>query len=205
MLVSFTAKHLWRRRCTELPFRHAMTRGFAQAASVPRAIKTRAVPRLLAAENVDLASLSAPAIWPGTRQQGRGAELMRALRKGEDSLVEVELGRYDSPGDFDRVTMRLGQYLDWLDQLCSPGNAQANKIDGKQLYLAQWRGSDEVSSASVLCSAVSLRRHLLSQVDPLRAVTSPPSVLQPFLHGNLLDLYQTSFFIGANETVCIHQ
>ena len=157
MLVKvIIAKLLWRHRSSESSFHRAVTRGYSRttAGSVLREIKTQVVPRLDATQTtagVDLASLSTPVIWSGTRQQARAVELMNALRQGEDNLIEVELGRYDHPGAFDRVTMRLGQYLDWLDVLSSPDGAGRNKIDGRQVYLAQWRGADEVSSAIVFC------------------------------------------------------
>lgn len=74
-------------------------------------------------------------------------ELIDTLRYGEDRLVEIELGRYDHAEQraFDRISMRLGQYLDWLDH----AERSDGSIDGKQVYLAQWRGRDDVSNSSV--------------------------------------------------------
>lgn len=74
----------------------------------------------------------------------RARDLMHALRHGEDKLVEVELGRYDDTA-FDRIPMRLGQYLDWLEST----NRRDGKIGSQQVYLAQWRGNDEVGRALV--------------------------------------------------------
>ena len=72
--------------------------------------------------------------------KSRAQQLMETLRQGQDSLVDVELGRYDdSSGAFNRVTMRLQQYLDWLER----SHENGGKIGEQQVYLAQWRAKDE--------------------------------------------------------------
>ncbi|KAF9811505.1 hypothetical protein IEO21_06556 [Rhodonia placenta] len=113
------------------------------------------------------------------REPVRARELVSALRKGEDRLVDIELGRYDNaaPGAFERVPMRLGQYLDWLEDDTRSGGT----IGGQQLYLAQWRGKDEI----------------LEIADVVR----PPSLLSPLLSSGAVDLYQSSFFVGPNNAV----
>lgn len=128
---------------------------------------------------------------------------MSALRKGENRLIEVELGRYDQPAEgFDRVTMRLGQYLDWLNLQRTPGGAESNRIDGKQLYLAQWRGADEVRSAPCMTPLdVELTDIGIRQVKSVQEVAMPPPAIRSLLEDEHLDLYQTSFFIGPHEAV----
>ncbi|TCD69594.1 hypothetical protein EIP91_007016 [Steccherinum ochraceum] len=183
-MLANIAKTLGRARHSDLLFSHAVLRR-TYSKPVPREIKTRPVPRLADTHDIDLASLSTPAILGGVMKSrpagAAAADLMKALREGEERLVDVELGRYDSPESFDRVTMRLGQYLDWLDMLGSPDSIGKNKVDGRQLYLAQWRGADEIQSLS--------------------AVIAPHPVLHKLLDKNRIDVYQTSFFIGPNEAV----
>lgn len=70
-------------------------------------------------------------------------ELLSRLRDAEDRIIEVEMGCYDEvvAGSFEKISMRLGHYLDWLESDESIGG----KVSGRQLYLAQWRASDDVS------------------------------------------------------------
>lgn len=75
----------------------------------------------------------------------RAAQLMHALREEENRLVEVEVGTYDDR-EFATVSMRLGQYLDWLEE----GNGT---VGGSQLYLAQWRAEQDVGARSVCLSS----------------------------------------------------
>ncbi len=67
---------------------------------------------------------------------------MNALREGGERIVDVEVGRYDdpNPGAFEHASMPLRYYLDWLGDPSS----STRQIDGKQVYLAQWRARDEV-------------------------------------------------------------
>ncbi|THH31665.1 hypothetical protein EUX98_g2560 [Antrodiella citrinella] len=183
MLVTIAKLRRSRHHSALIPTAHAVVRKYSHAGAAPREIKIRAVPRLPPPQNTDLASLSTPVIWGTAPQRGRAAALMAALRHGADRLVEVELGRYDDPSSagFDRVTMSLGQYLDWLGLLSSPGNAGRNQIDEKQVYLAQWRGADEVQS--------------------VLGVVKPPPALWSLMNKDNVDLYQTSFFIGPHEAV----
>lgn len=53
-------------------------------------------------------------------------------------VVDLELGRYDHPG-FEQVQLPLRAYLQWL----ANGN-ESGKMKGKTVYLAQWRGLEEV-------------------------------------------------------------
>lgn len=67
--------------------------------------------------------------------------LMELLQSDPDAqlcIVELEVGRYDE--DVQKVQLPLLQYLDWLQDSASHGG----KMDGKQVYLAQWRGIDDV-------------------------------------------------------------
>lgn len=77
-------------------------------------------------------------------------QLLSALRKGQDRVVEVELGRYDdiTPDGFHQVSMRLGQYLDWLQSERTSG-----RVGGKQIYLAQWIGHGEVCKTAAAVDA----------------------------------------------------
>lgn len=56
-------------------------------------------------------------------------------------VVDLELGRYDQPG-FEQVQLPLRAYLEWL-----AGGNESGKMNGKQVYLAQWRGLEEVGAA----------------------------------------------------------
>lgn len=55
-------------------------------------------------------------------------DLFKLLRSVKDRFVEVELGRYDQ--QFEKVSIPLSAYLDWLED----GNST---VQGKQMYLAQ--------------------------------------------------------------------
>ncbi|GBE84356.1 hypothetical protein SCP_0603350 [Sparassis crispa] len=116
---------------------------------------------------------------PSESNSSRSAGLLRALRNGDDRLVDVELGRYDdtAPGAFDRMPMRLGQYLDWLES----NGGSGGKVGGQQVYLAQWRGTDEIPA--------------------VKQLVRPPPILEPLLSGNHADLYQTSFFVGPTGAI----
>lgn len=102
--------------------------------------------------------------------------LLCNLREAEDRIIDVELGRYDdiAAGSFEQVSLRLGQYLDWIESDQSSGG----KVAGRQLYLAQWRASDDIPA--------------------LAQRIQPPPLLGPLLKDGSVeaDLYQTSFFIG---------
>ncbi|KAI0682252.1 Clavaminate synthase-like protein [Earliella scabrosa] len=111
--------------------------------------------------------------------------LLRTLRVAGDRLVEVEAGRYDRtlagpPGADARFEVPLGVYLNWLT-----GETRDTSVgggaEGAQLYLAQWRARDEVPG--------------------LAEVIRPPSMLEPLLRSGVVDLYQSSFFIGPSAAV----
>ncbi|PCH37078.1 Clavaminate synthase-like protein [Wolfiporia cocos MD-104 SS10] len=114
-----------------------------------------------------------------TPQRSRAEELIQNMRQSEDRLVEIELGRYDraASGTFDRVPVCLGQYLDWLES----AERSDGLIAGQQVYLAQWRGSDEVPA--------------------LASIVTPPPLLNDLLETRCVDLYQRSFFIGPTSAV----
>ena len=91
---------------------------------------------------------STPLVFPASSHaDGRAQDLVRALRHRGETMVEVELGRYDDPAPdaFHHVPMRLGQYVDWLEDRSRAGGT----VGGRQLYLAQWRAADEVSCAYI--------------------------------------------------------
>ncbi|KZT71073.1 Clavaminate synthase-like protein [Daedalea quercina L-15889] len=75
--------------------------------------------------------------------------------------------------------MLLGQYLDWIESEQLSGS----KVAGRQLYLAQWRASDDIPA--------------------LAELVQPPPLLAPLLRNDpvTVDLYQTSFFIGPAGAV----
>lgn len=52
-------------------------------------------------------------------------------------VVELEVGRYDQ--DVEKVQLPLVAYLEWLKD-----GREGGKMNGKQVYLAQWRGLEEV-------------------------------------------------------------
>lgn len=92
---------------------------------------------------VPLLFRSSPGL-PST-QPSRAKQLVSALKENGNTLVEVEHGRYDQvasgSGSFDRVEMPLGYYIDWLEN----NESVRGLVDGKQLYLAQWRLGDNVT------------------------------------------------------------
>lgn len=92
---------------------------------------------------VPLLFRSSPGL-PST-QPSRAKQLVSALKENGNTLVEVEHGRYDQvasgSGSFDRVEMPLGYYIDWLEN----NESAEGLVDGKQLYLAQWRLGDNVT------------------------------------------------------------
>ncbi|CAL1710851.1 unnamed protein product [Somion occarium] len=114
-----------------------------------------------------------------TNTTSRASELLKNLRQGADRIVDVEYGRYDhaASGVFDRVPMRLQDYLDWLED----NTRESGSISGRQIYLAQWRAGDEI--------------------EAIRDTLKPPPMLTPLLKENLADMYQTSFFIGPTGAV----
>ena len=65
-------------------------------------------------------------------------ELLQSDPDAQRCIVELEVGRYDQ--DVEKVNLPLIQYLDWLQDSPSHGG----KMNGKQVYLAQWRGIDDV-------------------------------------------------------------
>ncbi|EMD36308.1 hypothetical protein CERSUDRAFT_95643 [Gelatoporia subvermispora B] len=116
---------------------------------------------------------------PNQAASMRGLELLQALRSASDRLIELELGRYDvrGPGAFDRIEIPLGHYVEWLER------SKSGCIEGKQVYLAQWRGADEIPE--------------------LRRLVRPPHVLEKLIEAGEVDLYQTSFFIGPAGAVSV--
>ncbi|KAI0696613.1 hypothetical protein BC835DRAFT_854813 [Cytidiella melzeri] len=108
----------------------------------------------------------------------RASELLSALSQGEDRIVEVEVGRYDStrPDGFHQVPMRLRKYLDWLQSDRADG-----RIGGQQVYLAQWSGHDEIKA--------------------VRDTALPPSVLSGLITEEKVDLYQSALFLGPTGAV----
>ena len=67
---------------------------------------------------------------------------MAALRNQGERVVEVELGTYDDirSSNFDKIAMPLGRYLDWLEETAE------GTVGGRQLYLAQWVGREQVNA-----------------------------------------------------------
>lgn len=59
-------------------------------------------------------------------------------READNCVVDLELGRYDQPG-FEQVQLPLRSYLKWLMD-----GQENGKMNGKQVYLAQWRGLEAV-------------------------------------------------------------
>ena len=57
----------------------------------------------------------------------------------EHCVVDLEVGRYDQDG-FEKVQLPLTAYLSWLRD-----GKEGGQMQGKQVYLAQWRGLDDVS------------------------------------------------------------
>lgn len=57
-------------------------------------------------------------------------DLFKLLRLVKDRFVDVELGRYNDKEAFEKVSIPLSAYLDWLQE----GNST---VGGKQMYLAQ--------------------------------------------------------------------
>ncbi|KAI0764915.1 hypothetical protein C8Q74DRAFT_1205889 [Fomes fomentarius] len=119
--------------------------------------------------------------------------LLGALRVAGDRLVEVEAGRYDGHGHRqliqalgdNRFEVPLSVYLDWLTGEDGPSDPSARGM--LLYYLAQWRARDDVPG--------------------LAGIVRPPALLAPFLHehgheqGDVLDLYQSSFFVGPAAAV----
>ncbi|KAH9837958.1 Clavaminate synthase-like protein [Rhodofomes roseus] len=118
---------------------------------------------------------------PSSTGKSRAHELLRRLREAEDRIIDVELGRYDdaTAGSFEHISLPLGQYLNWIESDQSNGG----KVAGRQLYLAQWRASDDIPALAQLIQPPPLLAPLLKDV-PVKA-----------------DLYQTSFFIGPAGAV----
>ncbi|OCH86640.1 Clavaminate synthase-like protein [Obba rivulosa] len=192
MLASGTARSICRSRYCK-----SLTPGFvpgniATIVSDRQVIRTKPVPRIPPPGALDLSAQAEPLIFSTRNTQNvpnsstsspwtssRAADLLHALRTDSDRLVELELGRYDSPDVFDRVQMPLGRYVDWLER------SEGGKVDGRQVYLAQWRGAEEISE--------------------LKRLVKPPEVLVPMIESEAVDLYQTSFFIGpAGAVTPIH-
>ncbi|KIP09374.1 hypothetical protein PHLGIDRAFT_126381 [Phlebiopsis gigantea 11061_1 CR5-6] len=100
---------------------------------------------------------------------------MAALRNQEERIVEVELGTYDDirSSNFDKIAMPLGRYLDWLEETAE------GTVGGRQLYLAQWVGRE--------------------QVDAVGAEV--PRALQPLLEDGRVDLYLEATFLGPTGAV----
>ncbi|KAI0664867.1 hypothetical protein C8Q70DRAFT_1049069 [Cubamyces menziesii] len=117
---------------------------------------------------------------PGSRSLAN--QLLRTLREaGGDRLVEVEVGRYDrTAGGLNRIEVPLSMYLKWLTAERRP-QATGGSNEDMQLYLAQWRARDEVPG--------------------LAQIVKTPSLLEPLLENQSVDLYQTSFFIGPSAMV----
>lgn len=81
-------------------------------------------------------------IVPGSSgtSQDYGA-VLRDLADDPDAsqcVVELEVGRYDK--DVQKVQLPLSFYLDWLVR-----GDESGQMNGKQVYLAQWRGLQDVS------------------------------------------------------------
>jgi hypothetical protein len=131
----------------------------------------------------------------------RASKLFAALSKGEDRIVDVEVGRYDNtqPGGFHQVPMRLQQYLDWLQLERSDGY-----IGGKQVYLAQWLGHGEVLYIHLITVHICLKllaHPSLDQIAAVRDIALPPTVLQMSIDAQQVDLYQSALFLGPTGAV----
>ncbi|KAI0084622.1 hypothetical protein BDY19DRAFT_898144 [Irpex rosettiformis] len=115
---------------------------------------------------------------PTISQPSRAVQLLSALTKGRDRIVEVEVGRYDDTrlDGFHQVSMRLGQYLDWLQSERTDG-----RVGGKQVYLAQWIGHGEI--------------------EAVRDIAFPPPVLSTLITRGRVDLYQSALFLGPTGAV----
>jgi hypothetical protein len=59
-------------------------------------------------------------------------------------VVDLEIGRYDQ--DVEKVQLPLAFYLEWLRD-----GREQGKMKGKQVYLAQWRGLEDVGIRIPLC------------------------------------------------------
>lgn len=59
----------------------------------------------------------------------------------ERCIVELEVGRYDQEG-FEKVQLPLTAYLSWMRD-----GTEGGRMNGKQVYLAQWRGLEDVRQA----------------------------------------------------------
>lgn len=57
----------------------------------------------------------------------------------QNCIVDLEVGRYDK--DVEIVQLPLPHYLEWLHS-----GEEEGKMNGKQVYLAQWRAMEDVSS-----------------------------------------------------------
>jgi hypothetical protein len=57
--------------------------------------------------------------------------------ESERCIVEIEVGRYDR--DVEKVQLPLSYYLRWLKE-----GGEGGQMNGKQVYLAQWRGLEDV-------------------------------------------------------------
>jgi len=110
-----------------------------------------------------------------SQHDSRAETLIRALRKGEDRLVDIEVGRYGI-GQFDHVPMRLGQYLDWLES----DERTNGTVGGHQLYLAQWRGNDEVRTRYYSTITFLLNTSVKYSYRRLRNWSSRPRFLRLF-------------------------
>lgn len=63
----------------------------------------------------------------------------------EQCVVDLEVGRYDEEG-FDKVQLPLSAYLSWLRD-----SNERGRMRGKQVYLAQWRGLEDVCQLVNAC------------------------------------------------------
>ena len=64
--------------------------------------------------------------------------------ESERCIVEIEVGRYDR--DVEKIQLPLSYYLRWLKE-----GGEGGQMSGKQVYLAQWRGLEDVRFLSGHC------------------------------------------------------
>lgn len=77
---------------------------------------------------------------PILKQQRTVIDMLLDDPEVDRCVVDLEVGRYDQAGAFEQVQLPLAAYLHWLR-----GGHENGKMNGKQVYLAQWRGLEEVS------------------------------------------------------------
>ena len=117
--------------------------GYRHASFVPRQIKQMYIEDLNTSTFTSSCIQANPAVplhliprIPITR-----ANIVKTLLddpKSQQCVVELEVGRYDEP-DIQKVQLPLTSYLEWLMD-----GSEHGRMGGRQVYLAQWRGLEDV-------------------------------------------------------------